>query len=930
MPLTTLPPPVQAYRRPGPHVLAELQVDADLGLAEAEATRRRDRFGPNELASAPPTPRWRRFLRQFRDPLVYLLLVAVAISTVAWWVEGAHGLPIDALVIALIVLANAVIGLIQEQKAVDAVAALADMTAATSMVLRDGSLRSVPSADLVPGDILVLAEGDAVGADARLVSCADLSVEEASLTGESAATSKSLSSLGEEVPLGDRHTMVYKGTAVVRGVGRAVVVATGMRTEMGAIAAMLADTTTEPSPLERELVQVSKKLGLLVAGIAIVVMTALALLYRITTVDEAVEVLLMGVSLAVAAVPEGLPAILSLVLAVGVQRMAHRKAVMKNLHSVETLGSASVICSDKTGTLTRNEMTLHTVVTASGEVEFTGTGYVPAGQIVGEPDPVLLEEVQHTLAAGVVTNNAQLAEVAGEWRIEGDPTEAAFLVAQHKLAGVEAEAQAFTREAEVPFSSERKMMSVLVRSEEPVGRMLTSKGAADVLLTHCTAQMVGREVVPLTDAARFKILAAVSRLSGEGYRTLGVAARPADDAPTPDALDAVAEEGLVFLGIVGIIDPPRDEAAAAIAEAHRAGIRTLMITGDHPVTAQRIASDLGIAATDDRVLTGAELTEFTDAEFTRATQDVSVFARVVPEHKLRIVDVLQADGHVVAMTGDGVNDAPALKSADIGIAMGQTGTEVTKEAATMILGDDNYATIVDAVRQGRIIFDNIRKFLRYLLSSNMGEVVTVFFGVVLAGVIGLSDPADPDAIVVPLLATQILWINLITDSGPALAMGVDPVNDDVMARAPRQLNQRIIDGHMWGRILFIGMVMGAATLATIDWLLPGGLIEGTESLDVARTAGFTTLVMAQLFNALNARSDLGSAFGHLFTNAWLWGAIALAVVLQFAVVHVPFMQQAFGTTALTLHQWLLCIGMGAVVLVAEEIVKLVRRVVTTQ
>jgi P-type Ca2+ transporter type 2C len=620
------------------------------------------------------------------------------------------------------------------------------------------------------------------------------------------------------------------------------------------------------------------------------------------------------------------------VLALGVQRMSRHKAIVKSLSSVETLGSASVICSDKTGTLTRSEMTIERLMTASGAARVTGVGYVPQGSV--EVDGAALQDEAHraeailVLSGGSLAGNAQLQRTAdGDWEIQGDPTEAAFLVAERKLGVHERREQRFERVGEIPFTSERKMMSTIeVDHEHGDERVLISKGAPDVLLQRCTRARVGMDVVPLDDALRRRILADVDSLTDAALRTLAVAYRPLrDDEGIDSEPTAEMERNLVFAGTVGIIDPPREEAAQAIAEAHRAGIRVIMITGDHPRTAARIAADLGIVEAGAAALTGTELDKLDDAGFAEAIRRTSVFARVAPAHKLRIVDALQADGNIVAMTGDGVNDAPALKSADIGVAMGIAGTEVTKEAARMILADDNFATIVQAVREGRAIFDNIRKFLRYLLSSNMGEVLTVFLGVVLAGVIGLTGPDSGGVVVLPLLATQILWINLITDSGPALAMGVDPETDDVMARKPRPPNERVIDGRMWAGVLEIGAVMAVVTLLTLDIYLPGGLIEGTHDLANARTAAFTTLVFAQLFNCFNARSESVSAFRHMFVNRWLWGAITLAVVLQVAVVHVGFLNTAFGTVSLAPHQWLVCLAMASAVLWFDELRKLVAR-----
>jgi Ca2+-transporting ATPase len=909
-------------------VARALGADLDKGLTSQEASRRLSESGPNELRASPQTPTWRRILSQFQDPLIYLLLAAIAIALVAWAIEGREGWPVDAIVIATIVLLNAVLGYLQEAKAVNAVAALARMTAATSAVVRDGQSMRVPSAELVCGDLLVLGEGDAVGADARLVQAASLRVQEASLTGESEAVLKDAATLQESAALGDRLDMVFKGTAVAQGTGRAVVTATAMDTEIGAIAEMLEATAQEPTPLEKEVGRIGRMLGIAVVIIAVVVVATILLISDIRSASDLITVLLLGVSLAVAAVPEGLPAILSVVLALGVQRMAKHNAIVKNLSSVETLGSASVICSDKTGTLTRAEMTIERVITASGSSRITGVGYAPQGRVEHEgvelAPGALREEHIVVLSGGSLAGNADLRQgPGGQWEIQGDPTEAAFLVAERKLGVTGRRERRFERVGEIPFTSERKMMSTIERDHEHGDEVvLITKGAPDVLLDRCTRARVGMDAVVLDDMRRARILADVETLSDAALRTLAVAYRPL--GPEEDPLIAEGlERDLVFVGTVGIIDPPREEAAVAIREARRAGIRVIMITGDHPRTAIRIATDLGIVEPGATALTGIQVDGLDDAAFAEAVRATSVYARVAPAHKLRIVDALQADGNVVAMTGDGVNDAPALKSADIGIAMGVTGTEVTKEAAKMILVDDNFATIVAAVREGRVILDDIRKFLRYLLSSNMGEVLTVFLGVVGAGVIGLTGSGE--AVVLPLLATQILWINLITDSGPALAMGVDPPTDDVMARKPRRLTERVIDAQMWAGVIQIGAVMAAMTLLTIDIYLPGGLVEGTHDLTTARTAGFTVLVFAQLFNCFNARSETTSAFSHLFVNPWLWGAIALSVLLQVAVVNLDFFNLAFGTAPLAVDQWLECAAMASVVLWFSELRKLVKR-----
>ncbi len=873
-------------------------------------------------------PAWRRFVGQFADPLVYLLLAAVVVSLVAWVLEGGEEAPFDAIVISAILVANAVLGYVQEARAEQAVAALQRMAAATAGVLRDGHELRVPADDVVPGDVLLLAEGDAVAADGRLVEAASLTVAEASLTGESEPVLKDVAPIATPVELGDRVNMVFSGTAVARGRGRAIVTATGMATETGNIAALLGRTGEQRTPLQREVDRIGRMLGIAVIAIAAVVVGAILLTADIRTASDLVTVMLIGVALAVAAVPEGLPAVLSVVLALGVQRMAGRRAIVKKLSSVETLGSASVICSDKTGTLTKSEMTIQTIVTGSGEVDVTGSGYRPDGELHadGRPldDPILFDEVRRVLTAGSLANDAVLRMEAGEWTIQGDPTEAAFLVAEAKVEGVAEERRSrFKRVGEVPFTSERKLMSTLQSdSAGELGLAVVTKGAPDVLLDRCTEERYRGAVRPLTDGRRSEILATVDRLADRALRTLAVAYRPLPAGEQPPEDESI-ERDLVYLGMVGIIDPPRPEARAAIADAHAAGLRVLMITGDHPHTAARIATDLGIGSAHPRVITGSEL-EALDAEArAAAVRDVSVYARVAPEHKLHIVDALHADGRIVAMTGDGVNDAPALKAADIGVAMGVAGTDVAKEAADMILADDNFATIVSAIREGRGIFANIRKFLRFLLSSNIGEVFTMFFGVVLAGVIGLE--ATGETIAAPLLATQILWINLLTDGAPALALGMDPPPDDVMNRRPRRLTDRVIDAEMWVGIVWVGAVMASVTLLALDLRLPGGIVGDSGNVVEARTMAFTTLVLAQLFNCFNARSDHTSAFHRLFTNRFLWMAIALSAMLQLAVVELRFLNTAFDTTPLGLGDWLICLGLASVVLWADEAKKLVQR-----
>ncbi len=944
-------------------VAKALDVDTNTGLSSAEAQRRLEKFGPNQLASAPPVPKWKKFLAQFQDPLVYLLLAATVISLIAWFIERSHGtagevLPFDAIVIILILIVNAVLGYIQEARAEQAVEALAQMTAPQTSVLRDGKIVHINTADVVPGDIVVLGEGDTVSADGRLFAAASLRIAEASLTGESVPVGKKPDTLDSTKALGDRTNMIFNGTSVTQGTGRAIVTGTGMNTQVGKIADMLSQTDDEDTPLQKEMTHVSKILGIAVCIIAAVVLVALFITQGFHKMpDDLIDSLLLAVSLAVAAVPEGLATILTVVLALGVQRMAKHNAIVKKLSSVETLGSASVICSDKTGTLTRNEMTVERIVTPSGEVQLTGTGYEPKGKMLGmggdaieESAPVNAEALR-TIAVGAFANDGDLRQNdAGQWEIVGDPTEVSLVVASRKIKADRALGK-LDRVAEVPFTSERKRMAVIGKDSSDNGNLsVYAKGAPDVLLGYCTRIAVGDAVRPMTEGDRQEILATVERLSGEAYRTLGEAYRPLGTTSLADIpgiktnaagqvtdiseQSDVIERDLIWAGMVGIIDPPRTEVRDSVAEAHRAGIRTVMITGDHPLTAARIASDLGIIEKGGKALTGDQLDAMPDeAAFDKATSEVSVYARVAPEHKLKIVESLQRQGNIAAMTGDGVNDAPAVKSADIGVAMGITGTEVTKESAKMILADDNFSTIVAAVREGRVIFDNIRKFLRYLLSSNVGEVFTVFGGVMLAGVLGITQPGTT-GVAVPLLATQLLWINLLTDAAPALAMGVDPQTDDVMARSPRKLTDRVIDRDMWIDIAFIGIIMAAVTLIGMDMHLEGGLftdrsIGGTHEFQMieARTMGFTILVFAQLFNAIASRSARQSAFVGLFSNKWLWGAIGLSVVLQLVVIYVPFLNSAFGTTPLGPWAWVECICLAAVVLIASEIYKAIMRAI---
>jgi Ca2+-transporting ATPase len=865
---------------------------------------------------------------------VILLVVATGISAVLWVYQRDTALPYEAIAIFAIVLLNAALGYVQESRAEAAVAALNQMAAAMAHVVRNGQRRTIPAAELVPGDIILIEEGDTIPADARVLQSTSLKCAEAALTGESLPVAKDSAPIAVDVGLGDRNNIVFSSTAATYGRGRAVVIATGMKTQMGRIAGMLRETPDEATPLQKELNKVGSILGWTVVAIALVMIGTIILFEHVSGWSAILDVLILGIALAVAAVPEGLPAVVTVVLSLGVQRMAKRNAIMRHLSAVETLGSANVIASDKTGTLTKNEMTVQIVVTASGRVRLGGTGYAPVGEVEkeggGSVDGPLLMELERALAVADRANNAVLLEHDGRWLIQGDPTEGALIVAARK-AGLQAETlQArFERIGEVPFSSERKLMSTVhtdLEREEHV--LIFAKGAPDVLLSRCSEELVGENVRPLTDNRRAEIAILNEELAGRALRTLAVAYRslPAKELELGD-LDDTLEHDLVFAGLLGMIDPPREEARGAVARAKSAGIRPIMITGDHPATGWVIARELGIVS-DGRAVSGAELERLSDDALVETVKGNSVYARVNPEHKLRIVNALQSEGYIVAMTGDGVNDAPALKTANIGVAMGITGTDVSKHAADMVLADDNFATIVAAVEEGRSIFANIRKFLRFLLSSNMGEVLTMFFGVVLAEVIGLR--VEGTGIVLPLLATQLLWINLATDGAPALALGVEPADPEVMKAPPRRTDESVITRGMWSGMLSVAVLMAAGTLLVLDASLPGGLIAGSGKMPYAQTMAFTTLMIFQLFNVFNARSDERSAFRDLFSNKWLWGAVCLAVVLQIAVVYHPVLQQAFSTVSLNTSDWLLCTAVASSVLWVEELKKASRRLTSSR
>ncbi len=933
-------PEIPWFVLPAEEVAARLGVDPAVGLSAEEAPRRLAEHGPNELQETRGRGPLAILAEQVSEPLTLVLVMAAAVAAAIWWLEadGPEALPYDSLVILAIVVLNTALGFIQEYRAEQAVAALKRMTAPESTVRRDGQIRRIPAREVVPGDLLLLEAGDRVPADARLLHTVNLEVDEAPLTGESVPVRKHTRPLDDpRTEIGDQVNMVFMGTVVTYGRGEAVVVATGMATAMGRIAHLLQTTEDQETPLQRDLARVGRQLGMAVLAIAAVVTLAGILRARELTLEVALDMFLFGVALAVAAIPEGLPAVVTVVLALGMRRMAERNAIVRRLPAVETLGSATVICSDKTGTLTRNEMTVVEILLGVDRVvHVEGEGYLPQGRFLTDQGPLSPEQdpdLRWLARIAGLNNDARLMQTEeGRWQVVGDPTEGALLVLACK-AGVDPDRlrEEFPRVGEIPFSSERKRMTTVHTMDG--AQVAVVKGAPEVLLERCDRVRDHGTVRPMEDRDREAIRARNEAFAARALRTLALASRVLeDDHPISEDRDPeTVERGLIWEGLVGMIDPPRPEARSAVQMAQRAGIRTLMITGDHRLTALAIAQDLGIAGPQDRVITGAELSAM-DAETLEAVvQEVSVYARVNPEHKLRLVEALKAHGHVVAMTGDGVNDAPALRRADIGVAMGITGTEVSKEAADMVLTDDNYATIVAAVAEGRTILDNITKFLRYLLSSNMGEVMTMFSAMVLAGILALT--VDGRAFL-PLLAVQILWINLVTDGGPALAMGVDPPEPDVMERPPRPLHAPIIDRTMWAFILMAGAVMALGSLFVLDSYLPGGWtdwrVPGPDrevDLVHARTVVFTVLVLFQLVNAFNCRSGWRSVLRMEYsTNPWLWGAVLVSLALHMAVIYWRPLQRAFDTVPLDLADWLVAVAVALTLLLAAEVFKVqVRR-----
>ena len=860
------------------------------GLSSEEAQKRREKYGPNKLKEAPKPGLFKKFLTQLKDPMLIILLVAAAVSALTGMLAGENEWA-ETIIILIVVLLNAILGVIQESKAEAAIEALQTMTAATCKVIRDGRQMVMHSDELVPGDIVVLEAGDAVPADGRIIESASLKIEEAALTGESVPVNKLLESLGMEgsgdVPLGDRKNMCYMGSTVVYGRGRAVITATGMDTEMGKIAGVLSDTKEEQTPLQRKLDELGKLLSKMVLGICVFIFLFNLFMARgeLAVAGHALEVTLktfmVAVSLAVAAIPEGLATVVTVVLSIGVTKMSQQNAVIRRLTAVETLGCTQVICSDKTGTLTQNRMT---VVENTGDTALVATAMA--------------------LCSDAILNESNQAE--------GEPTEAALVSYAYSNGLVKKELEAKTpRVDEAPFDSGRKMMSTIHSCEN--GFVQYTKGGPDVVLSRCTAYYEDGKILPMTEEKRNSILADNKAMADKALRVLAAAMRSWEERPGDNSPEYLERE-LVFLGLTGMIDPVRPEVKAAIQECRSAGVRAVMITGDHKDTAVAIAKELGIIKDESQAITGQELDGISDEELLKRVRRIGVYARVQPEHKTRIVKAWRAIGAITAMTGDGVNDAPSIKSADIGVGMGITGTDVTKNVADMVLADDNFATIVVAVGEGRRIYDNIRKAIQFLLASNMSEVLGVF----LATLMGFT----------LLNPVHLLFINLVTDCFPALALGVEKAEPNTMSRPPRSSKEGIFAGGLLFDIVYQGLLVTALTI--ISYLIGSFFESGSFTIPQGESAhgmtmAFLTMSMCEIFHSFNLRSQRKSVFSLKTHNKVLWGAMLGSLALTTIVLEVPFVANAFGFTPVGLTEYGIAIALAVIVIPVVELVKLVQR-----
>ncbi len=867
---------MEHYLLPAKEVLSELRA-SDKGLTAEDASNRLKVYGPNKIHEVAPVSSFLIFLEQFKSPIVWILLVAMLISLLVREF-------IDFYVIGAIVVLNAFLGFVQEYRAERAIEALKKLISLKANVLRDGQERQIDATEVVLGDVLLLDTGDKIAADARLLEVVNLETQEAALTGESLPVKKTGLPLKKEAAVADRANMVFSGTIVTNGHARAVVTGTGMRTEIGRIASLIQETEPEPTPLQKKL----KSLGMMI-GVIVIIIAVVVFLVGLAKQDiPLVTVFLTAVALAVAAIPEGLPAVVTVGLSIGVQRLAKKNALVRHLPSVETLGACTVICSDKTGTLTHNEMTVRRLYVNRSVVEVAGTGYDPEGYFSRQPEELLLR-------IGALNNNAKLMKENDTWRVLGDPTEAALLVSAKKAKlGVESLHDKYPRVGEIGFTSERKLMTTLHMFDKV--KTACTKGAPEVVLSRCSKILVNGRIERLMMREKEAIIAQNEKFAKDALRVLGFAFKELK------GLDAKSdpEKDMVFVGLQAMIDPPRKEVREAVDKCKTAGIKVVMITGDHVSTAQAVAKELGI---EGRALTGLELDQIDD--LSAEVENIAIYARVNPAHKLKIIQALRSKGHIVAMTGDGVNDAPALKKADLGIAMGITGTDVAKEASGMILADDNFATIVRAVEEGRRIYDNIQKYFAYLLRGNVAEVLVILSSLLF----GLP---------LPLLAIQILWVNLVTDGLPALALSADPAEPGIMQRPPRKPNQSVFKG-IEAFIFIVPVVIAIAILWLFDNFLP-------VSLAKAQTIAFTSLVVSELCVAISCRSLTKPVFVvGLFKNRWLWLAVLSSLALQLAIMYVPFLQNVFKVVALSASEWGLVLAFSLAGFVYLEVHKFFAR-----
>ncbi|MDB9526593.1 cation-translocating P-type ATPase [Oscillatoria sp. CS-180] len=910
--------------------LALLQSDRTQGLSAQEVIDRREQVGANILEEAQGRSSWRILLDQFTN-IMLVMLIAVAIISGIISVR-ANEVPKDAIAIFAIVILNGVLGYFQESRAEKALAALKQMASPNVRVIRDDKTVEVPSQDLVPGDILLLEAGMQVAADGRLLEASNLQIRESALTGEAQAVTKQAEEdLEADASLGDRTNLVFQGTEVVHGRGKVVVAQTGMQTELGRIATMLQSVENEPTPLQQRMDQLGKTL---VTGSLILV--AIVVVGGVVQAGwEAFETLLeVSLSMAVAVVPEGLPAVITVTLAIGTQRMVRRNALIRRLPAVETLGSVTTICSDKTGTLTQNKMIVQKAQSCSQTVQVSGEGYSPEGTFTIDQQtvsPLDDPELTQLLLCGVACNDAVLQKENGDWAIIGDPTEGALVVLAAK-GGINQQEllQQLTRTSEFAFSSERKRMSVVVEPSQSAEKLvpglsqspywLFSKGSPELLLDRCQFIQRGTQRETLNDSTREQILEKNAHMASQGLRVLGLANQKLASPPAKTAVEDDVEQGLVWLGLVGMMDAPRPEAKKAVGLCQQAGIRPMMITGDHQLTAQAIAADIGIAPQDAKTLTGQTLETMDKAELEQAVKDVPVYARVSPEHKLRIVQALQAQNQIVAMTGDGVNDAPALKQADIGIAMGITGTDVSKEASDMVLLDDNFATIVAATEEGRVVYTNIRRFVKYILGSNIGEVLTIAASPILLPILD-----------VPLTPLQILWMNLVTDGFPALALAVEPAEPNVMKRPPHDPQESIFARGLGVYMLRIGVVFSIISITLMHWAYfytQESAVPGNP--ERWKTMVFTTLCLTQMGHAIAVRSSNRMTYQlSLFSNPFVLGAVIITTILQLMLIYVGPLRNFFGTHLLSPTELAICFGFSTLLFVWVELEKLFRRFTKT-